>query len=49
VDTIEQARDRVKGGAKRDTGRHAVEAVLAALAIKDQLAARRGPTGFAAV
>src|ERR1700748_72889 len=31
VDTMEQALDRVAGGSKRDTGRHAVEAVLAAL------------------
>jgi 6,7-dimethyl-8-ribityllumazine synthase len=49
VDTVEQARERVKGGSKRDTGRHAVEAVLAALAIKDELAGRRGPAGFAAL
>jgi 6,7-dimethyl-8-ribityllumazine synthase len=41
VDTVEQAQERVKGGSKRDTGRHAVEAVLAALAIKHQLAARQ--------
>jgi 6,7-dimethyl-8-ribityllumazine synthase len=38
VDTMEQALDRVAGGAKRDTGRHAVEAALAALAVKDALA-----------
>jgi 6,7-dimethyl-8-ribityllumazine synthase len=48
VDTVEQARDRVKGGSKRDTGRHAAEAVLSALAIKDQLAGRRSPAGFSA-
>ncbi|HEY8625058.1 MAG TPA: 6,7-dimethyl-8-ribityllumazine synthase [Solirubrobacteraceae bacterium] len=48
VDTMEQARERVKGGAKRDTGRHAVEAVLAALAVREKLAATRGPAGFAA-
>ena len=48
VDTVEQARERVKGGSKRDTGRNAVEAVLSALAVKDELAARRGPAGFAA-
>jgi 6,7-dimethyl-8-ribityllumazine synthase len=47
VDTMEQALDRVVGGAKRDTGRHAVEAVLAALAAKDELLARRGRAGFA--
>jgi 6,7-dimethyl-8-ribityllumazine synthase len=49
VDTVEQARERVKGGSKRDTGRHAVEAVLATLAVKDKLAGRRGPAGFAAL
>jgi 6,7-dimethyl-8-ribityllumazine synthase len=38
VDTLEQALDRVKGGSKRDTGRHAAEAVLASLAVKDALA-----------
>jgi 6,7-dimethyl-8-ribityllumazine synthase len=38
VDTMEQALDRVTGGAKRDTGRSAVEAALASLAVKDALA-----------
>jgi 6,7-dimethyl-8-ribityllumazine synthase len=47
VDTMDQALDRVTGGAKRDTGRSAAEAVLAVLAVKDELAARRGPAGFA--
>ncbi|HWF53765.1 MAG TPA: 6,7-dimethyl-8-ribityllumazine synthase [Solirubrobacteraceae bacterium] len=47
VDTMEQALARVAGGSKRDTGAHAVEAVLATLAIKDELTARRGRTGFA--
>ncbi|MDQ6779365.1 MAG: 6,7-dimethyl-8-ribityllumazine synthase [Actinomycetota bacterium] len=47
VDTMEQALDRVQGGSKRDTGRHAVEAVLASLAAKEALAGRRGPAGFA--
>jgi 6,7-dimethyl-8-ribityllumazine synthase len=47
VDTMAQALDRVAGGAKRDTGRHAVDAVLAALRVKAELAARRGPAGFA--
>jgi 6,7-dimethyl-8-ribityllumazine synthase len=37
VDTMEQALDRVQGGSKRDTGRHAAEAVLAALAVKRAL------------
>jgi 6,7-dimethyl-8-ribityllumazine synthase len=47
VDTMEQAHDRVLGGSKRDTGRHAVEAVLASLDVKAQLSARRGQAGFA--
>ncbi len=47
VDTEEQARARVKGGAKRDTGRHAVDAALAAVAVKEQISGRRRPTGFA--
>jgi 6,7-dimethyl-8-ribityllumazine synthase len=37
VDTMEQAMERVTGGSKRDTGRHAAEAVLASLAVKRQL------------
>ena len=37
VDTMEQALERVQGGSKRDSGRHAAEAVLAALAAKDEL------------
>jgi 6,7-dimethyl-8-ribityllumazine synthase len=47
VDTIEQALARVTGGAKRDTGRHAVEAALASLAVKDELLGRKGRAGFA--
>jgi 6,7-dimethyl-8-ribityllumazine synthase len=47
VDTMEQALARVTGGAKRDTGRHAVEAVLASLEVKDELSGRRGRAGFA--
>jgi 6,7-dimethyl-8-ribityllumazine synthase len=47
VENMEQALARVTGGEKRDTGRHAVEAVLATLAIKDELSARRGRAGFA--
>ena len=39
VDTMQQALDRVAGGSKRDTGAHAAQAVLASLAIKEQLAA----------
>lgn len=49
VDTMEQALDRVQGGSKRDTGRHAVEAVLGSLKVKESLSGRRGPTGFARV
>jgi 6,7-dimethyl-8-ribityllumazine synthase len=41
VDTMAQALDRVVGGAKRDTGRHAVQAVMAALDVKDELLGRR--------
>src|SRR5207248_4322003 len=37
VDTLEQALERVKGGSKRDTGRHAAEAALAVLAVRDRL------------
>ena len=47
VDTMEQALDRVVGGSKRDTGRHAVEAALASLAVKRELAGRRRSAGFA--
>jgi 6,7-dimethyl-8-ribityllumazine synthase len=47
VDTLEQALERVQGGTKRDTGRAAVEAALAGLAVKEQIARRRGPAGFA--
>jgi 6,7-dimethyl-8-ribityllumazine synthase len=46
VDSMEQAVDRVVGGSKRDTGRHAVEAVLASLQAKDRLSGRRGRAGF---
>jgi len=46
VDSMEQARARVTGGERRDTGGHAVEAVLASLEVKGKLAARRGRTGF---
>jgi 6,7-dimethyl-8-ribityllumazine synthase len=46
VDNMDQALARVTGGSKRDTGRHAVEAVLAALEVKDQLSARKGRAGF---
>jgi 6,7-dimethyl-8-ribityllumazine synthase len=46
VDTMEQALARVAGGDKRDSGRHAVEAVLAALEVRTALSGRRGPAGF---
>jgi 6,7-dimethyl-8-ribityllumazine synthase len=47
VDTMEQALARVGDGAKRDTGRHAAEAVLASLAVRAAVAGRRARTGFA--
>ena len=48
VDTREQALARVKGGGKRDTGRHAVDAALASLAVKRELSERPRRAGFAA-
>jgi 6,7-dimethyl-8-ribityllumazine synthase len=44
VDTMEQALDRVIGGAKRDTGRSAAEAALASLAVKQELARGSAPS-----
>ena len=41
VDTMEQALDRVAGGAKRDSGRSAAEAALASLAVKQAFARDR--------
>jgi len=46
VDSMEQALARVEGGGKRDSGAHAAQAVLAALAIRDQLRERRARAGF---
>lgn len=46
VDSAEQARARVKGGNKRDTGRHAVEAALASLEVKRSLSERPRRAGF---
>jgi 6,7-dimethyl-8-ribityllumazine synthase len=46
VDSMEQALARVKGGGKRDSGAHAAEAVLASLAIKDELGRRPRTAGF---
>jgi 6,7-dimethyl-8-ribityllumazine synthase len=48
VDNMEQALARVAGGSKRDTGRHAAEAALAALEVRQQLLSRRGAAGFRA-
>ena len=48
VASMEQALDRVSGGSKRDTGRNAATATLAALEIKRQLSPRRGAAGFRA-
>ena len=39
VDTLAQALDRVTGGTKRDTGRHAAEAALASLEVKRRMSA----------
>jgi 6,7-dimethyl-8-ribityllumazine synthase len=47
VDNVEQASERVTGGSKRDTGAHAVEAALAALAVREQLNNARQAPGFA--
>jgi 6,7-dimethyl-8-ribityllumazine synthase len=47
VDSMEQAFERVSGGSKRDTGRHAVDAALASLAVKEELVGRRSRAGFA--
>lgn len=46
VDSMAQALERVAGGGKRDSGRHAVEAVLAALDARDEILGRRGSAGF---
>jgi len=48
VDSLEQGLERVSGGSKRDTGRAAVEAALAALGVKRQLLTRRAAAGFRA-
>ncbi|MGB2711155.1 MAG: 6,7-dimethyl-8-ribityllumazine synthase [Conexibacter sp.] len=47
VDSMEQALARVQGGAKRDSGAHAAEAVLASLAVKEAVHERRARPGFA--
>jgi 6,7-dimethyl-8-ribityllumazine synthase len=48
VDSMEQALARVGDGAKRDSGAHAAEAVLASLAVKEAVGRKRARTGFAA-
>ena len=48
VDSMEQALERVSGGSKRDTGRHAVDAALASLSIREELVGRKSRAGFAA-
>ncbi len=48
VDSIAQARARVQGGDKRDSGRHAAQAALATLAIKQAIGGRRARAGFSA-
>jgi 6,7-dimethyl-8-ribityllumazine synthase len=47
VDNVEQAQARVKGGTKRDTGRHAVDAALTSVAVKRELTERPRRAGFA--
>lgn len=47
VHSMEQARARVRGGSKRDSGRQAAEAALAALAVRRELAQRPRRAGFA--
>ena len=46
VDSADQARARIKGGSKRDSAVHAVEAVLASMAVKRELAERPRRAGF---
>lgn len=46
VEDAEQARARVKGGSKRDSGRHAAQAALASLAVKRELTERPRRAGF---
>jgi 6,7-dimethyl-8-ribityllumazine synthase len=46
VDNADQARARIKGGSKRDSGAHAVEAVLASLAVRRSLTERPRRAGF---
>ena len=48
VDTMAQALERVAGGSRRDTGRHAAAAAVASLAVKHEVGRRRGSAGFVA-
>ncbi len=48
VESMEQALERVAGGAKRDTGADAARAALASLGVKQRLLARRAAAGFRA-
>ena len=48
VDSADQARARIKGGSKRDSAVHAVEAVLASMAVKRELTERPRRAGFSA-
>jgi 6,7-dimethyl-8-ribityllumazine synthase len=48
VSSMDEALDRVRDGSKRDTGRNAAEAALAALEVKRQLLSRRSAAGFRA-
>jgi 6,7-dimethyl-8-ribityllumazine synthase len=48
VDTMEQALERVRGGSKRDTGEHAVQAALAVLEVKELISGPRRRAGFGA-
>ncbi len=48
VDTLDQALARVRGGTKRDSGRHAVEAALASLVVRRELSERPRRAGFSA-
>jgi len=46
VDSADQARARIKGGSKRDSAAHAVEAVLASVSVKRELTERPRRAGF---
>lgn len=48
VTSAQQARERIRGGSRRDTGRNAAQAALAALAARRALAERPRRAGFSA-